>query len=762
MAELLWVLAGLAALLALTGWICHRLRLPPALGYLVVGVALPEAVTDARLQEIVHLEEVSRVSVLILLFFIGMELDLRTLRKVMRETRVVSVFNILIPGLLVTGLARLMRWPLLEALVLGFALSLSSTIFGERLSASRDFPAAARHRMFGVLLAEDVAAAVLLALLAVLAGGAAGAGLLEPATAIGVLIVSLVLLAALALLVVPKVIDAVAALHSQELTILTTGAFLLMLGAAGEWAGSGELGAFLAGMAAAEAGSRFVVRNALSGLRSIALAIFFFAAGLVVDPFVALREWPLVLACVALVTFAKVIVHTPSALAKGLGLDDALRVSFAMSTVGEFSLILAAAAAASGIAHPALTATVTGTIVGLLLLAPILMLGSRAIAAALRKTPKPLARPLQAMFQGLRRERPAAARRIRKRDVARTAAALILLGVITGIAIAVDAWAPTQFPNVRPAYLSSIVFGVALALAAPCAYELFQGYRVAMRRLLLVPEKPRRTDRLKLRAADAFVLLTVLLLAVPVAVVLGASWFLIGGSLLLASLVGLIGWRQLSRVTSTLEATVARVLGSEGETPVLLDQAIGTYGWDFKVAALNLPYDSRLAGQSLGDVRVREKTGATIAVIKRGGRELVHPPPTQKFRAGDTIILLGDPGQLARAEALLETGDEPLRMAAESRTAIVGDVEVETESWFTQSMRTLAEVEELTGAIILGEWHQGDDHPVAWRDDHLPSAGDRIIALGTPLQMSRLQRLASHPLTFEDTVTAADESPGPG
>jgi monovalent cation:H+ antiporter-2, CPA2 family len=760
-AELLWILAGLTALLAITGWVCQKIRLPPALGYLIVGVALPEAVTDARLQEIVHLEEISRVAVLILLFFIGMELDLRTLRKVLRETRIVSIFNIVVPGLLVTGLARLIGWSLVEALVLGFALSLSSTIFGERLSAGRDFPASARRRMFGVLLAEDVAAAALLALLAVLAGGTAGAGLLEPLTAIGILIVSLVVLAALALLVVPKVIDAVAALHSQELTILASGAFLLLLGAAGEWAGSGELGAFLAGMAAAEAGSRFVVRNALSGLRSISLALFFFASGLVVDPLVALSAWPLVLACVVVVTVSKIMVHTPSAMAKGLGLDDALRVGFAMSTVGEFSLILVAAAVASGIAHPALSATITGTIVGLLLIAPLLMLGSRAIGGALRGLPKPMTRPLQAMFQGLRRDRATPIRRIRKRDVARTAAAILIVLVIAGTAVAANVWAPGQFPNVPPTYLTTVVFGLALALAAPFAYPLFQGYRRSMRRLLLVQESPRRTDRWKLRIANSLVAIMLLLLAIPLAVVFGASWVLIAGSLFLATIVALVAWRYLARVTATLEGTVARVLGSEEDAPVLLDQAIATYGWDFKVTAINLPHDSALVGQALEEVRIREKTGATIAVIKRGDQEIVHPPPTQRLRFGDTIVLIGDPGQLARAEALLEAGEEPLRMAAESRAATVGDVEVEADSWFTQAARTLAEVEDKTGAIIIGEWHKGDDHPIAWRDDHMPTPGDRIIAIGGPLQISRLRALAARPLTYEETLTTDHQTDSP-
>jgi monovalent cation:H+ antiporter-2, CPA2 family len=752
-AELLWVLAGLTALLALTGWVCQRIRLPPALGYLLVGVALPEAVTDARLQEIVHLDEVSHVAVLILLFFIGLELDLRTLRKVLHETRVVSVFNIVVPALLVTGVARLFGWTVQQALVLGIALSLSSTIFGERLSSGRDFPATARRRMFGVLLAEDVAAGALLAMLAVLAGGSTGGDWTEPVMAIGLLLVALVVLAAIALVIVPRVIDSVTSLHSQELTILVSGAMLLLLGAAGDWAGSGELGAFLAGMAAAEAGSRFVVRNALSGLRNISLALFFFASGLIVDPLLALSQWPLVLASAAVVVASKVLVHTPSAMAKGLTLQDSLKVGFAMSTVGEFSLILVTAAAAGGLAHPALSATVTGTIVGLLLLAPVLMLGSRALAASLERFPKPVARPVQAMFQGLRRERPASKKKLRKRDVARNIAAVIVVLVIVLTAIAANGWLPTRFPNVDALYLSSIVFGLALAVGAPFAYQLYRAYRRTMRALLLVPDNPRRADTLKLRAADALVLSMLLMLAVPVAFLSGASGFLIASSLLLATIVAIVGWRHLSRLTHTLEGTVARVLGSDEDAPVLLDKAIGIYGWDFRVAAINLPYDSSLVGQTLSDVSLREKTGATVAVIKRGGREIVNPPPTERFRFGDTVILLGDPGQIARAEALLEAGEEPLRMAAESRTATVADIEVEPESWFAQAARTRAEVEQKTGAIILGEWHRGADHPVDWRDDHLPTPGDRIIALGAPLQVSRLKLLAAGPISHEQTIS---------
>lgn len=754
MAELLWVLAGLVALLAFTGWLSQKLRLPSALGYLLVGVALPQTITDAELQEIIHLDEVAHVAVLTLLFFIGLELDLRTLRKVLRSTRVVSVFNILVPVVLVSLLARGFGWSLREALVLGIALSLSSTIFGERLSATPGFPSVARSRMLGVLLAEDVAAGVLLALLAVLAGGSQGGGWIEPLTAIGILLVALAVLAAIALLVVPRFIDEVARMHSLELVILVSGALLLLFSAAGDWAGSAELGAFLAGMAAAEAGSRFTIRNALSSLRSISLALFFFASGLVVDPWVALEQWPLVLASVVVVVVAKVAVHAPASMAVGIGMSDALRVGFAMSTVGEFSLILVAASLEGGIAHPALSATVTGTIVGLLVVAPLLMKAAPAVGRALARTPRPIAAPVQAAVQGMRRRQqmaPKAARR-RSRGHARTVAALILQGVIFAAAVALNPWLHRQFPAVHPLLLTTLVFAGALAVAAPFLYQLFRAYRELVHGILAVAEPPRLADRLKVRVADAVAVVVLILVILAVAAALGASWPVLLASLFVAVVAAVVAWRQLSKLTDTLESSLARVLGAEADLPpTLLDEALHRYGWDFRVMAFTLPYNSTLAGQTLGASRLRKTTGATIAVIKRGAREIVNPAIDERFRAGDILVLVGDPSQLARAEALLEAGEEPLRMAAESRAASVVDVEVAEGSWAAANPSLQGDVEDRSGTLVVGCWRKGAEHPVPWDKTQPLEPGDRLVAIGSPLQVERLRALLAQPDADRDS-----------
>lgn len=61
--------------------------------------------------------------------------------------------------------------------------------------------------------------------------------------------------------------------------------------------------------------------------------------------------------------------------------------------------------------------------------------------------------------------------------------------------------------------------------------------------------------------------------------------------------------------------------------------------------------ESPLAGSTLGDAQMRERTGITILAIRRGsGRMLVNPPLDTVLQADDTLIALGRRGDLNRAE----------------------------------------------------------------------------------------------------------------
>src|ERR1041385_194383 len=209
--EILLVVAALGAGLAGAGWLAHRLHLPPAVGYLGVGLACAPLALRNQVFGEQGLRTVSQIGVLFVLFLIGLELDLKTLRETMRRTAFTMPFDILVPALAAFALGRLVGWDTTQAAVLGLVTCLSSTLFGERLASGRGIPPDARRRALGILLSEDVAAAPILATLAVLGGG--HAAWWSPLLSFGQLAFLFILLTAAALLVMPPLLDAVARRH---------------------------------------------------------------------------------------------------------------------------------------------------------------------------------------------------------------------------------------------------------------------------------------------------------------------------------------------------------------------------------------------------------------------------------------------------------------------------------------------------------------------------------------------------------------------
>ncbi len=63
----------------------------------------------------------------------------------------------------------------------------------------------------------------------------------------------------------------------------------------------------------------------------------------------------------------------------------------------------------------------------------------------------------------------------------------------------------------------------------------------------------------------------------------------------------------------------------------------------FKVAA-----GSPLAGRTIQDSAIRKRTGASVIAILREGRPLPNPGPGDGIQAGDTLLVVGDRGQVQR------------------------------------------------------------------------------------------------------------------
>ena len=119
-------LATILAAAFLGGALFRKMKQPVLVGYIIVGLVLgPSLLGVVQGQEEVSL--LAELGILLLLFIVGMEIDLKSFRAVSKISIVTCSAQILI-GLAAMGmLGVLLGWPINRSILLGFAVALSST-----------------------------------------------------------------------------------------------------------------------------------------------------------------------------------------------------------------------------------------------------------------------------------------------------------------------------------------------------------------------------------------------------------------------------------------------------------------------------------------------------------------------------------------------------------------------------------------------------------------------------------------------------------
>jgi TrkA domain protein len=68
---------------------------------------------------------------------------------------------------------------------------------------------------------------------------------------------------------------------------------------------------------------------------------------------------------------------------------------------------------------------------------------------------------------------------------------------------------------------------------------------------------------------------------------------------------------------------------------------------------LRIPEGKRAAGRTIGELEIRSSTGVTVVAALRGGEALPVPGPDFRIEQGDTLVVMGRPEAIRRADALL-------------------------------------------------------------------------------------------------------------
>ncbi|MEU5551702.1 cation:proton antiporter [Micromonospora sp. NPDC047793] len=350
---LLIQVGALLFLLGLLGRLGRRIGLSPIPLYLLAGLVLGHG----GVLELHASEEFfaigAEIGVILLLLMLGLEYSADELVGNLRAAAPAGVLDAVLNALPGAAFALLLGWGWVAAVVLGGITWISSSgVIAKILSdlgrlGNRETPV-----VLSVLVVEDLAMAFYLPLVTALL---AGVGLVKGGVALGVAVLTVVVVLVVALRYGDLVSRAMSADHPESLLLGVLGLTLLVAGVAAKLQVSAAVGAFLVGIALSGPVAHHAT-ELLTPLRDLFAAVFFVFFGLATDP----RHIPPVLlpaVLLALVTMAtKTATGYLAARRVGITEPGRWRAGLTLTPRGEFSIVIAGLAVSAGSVSPKLAA----------------------------------------------------------------------------------------------------------------------------------------------------------------------------------------------------------------------------------------------------------------------------------------------------------------------------------------------------------------------------------------------------------------------
>jgi len=332
---------GAILLVLMLGLLLRAIQQPYVIGYLLAGIILgPHGValiTDDDL-----LIRLGSVGVVLLLFFIGMEVSPRKLVDNWKVAVLGTLLQIIISVGCVWPLGLLLDWPLARIVLIGFVISLSSTaVVLKLLQDWKEIDSKVGQDVLAILLAQDLAVIPMLILLSMLGsshGDPSNLWLQLSGASIMALIIGYIAVKEKINLPLSKFLGDDHELHVFAALCICLGLALLT----GLAELSTALGAFVAGMVIGATRETQWVHNSLESFRIVFVALFFVSIGMLVDLNFIREHWWKVGALVTLVIFTNTFINGAILRVLGDSWRESLYAGTLLSQIGEFSFVLAA------------------------------------------------------------------------------------------------------------------------------------------------------------------------------------------------------------------------------------------------------------------------------------------------------------------------------------------------------------------------------------------------------------------------------------
>ncbi|MNK25911.1 Inner membrane protein YbaL [compost metagenome] len=648
------LIADLGLILAaggITTIIFKKIKQPLVLGYIIAGLLVgPHFKFIPTVSDNANVTIWAEIGVIFLLFSLGLEFSFKKLVKVGGSSSITALVEIIGMSLIGYFAGKLMGWETMDSIFLGAVLSVSSTTiiiraFDELGVKHKKFA----NLVFGALIVEDLAAILIMVLLTTVAVSQQFEGA-EMIVSILKLSFFLILWFLGGIFIIPSFLKLTKKLMNDEtLLVVSLALCLVMVILAVKVGFSPALGAFIMGSILAETPQAEKIEHLTKSVKDLFGAVFFVSVGMLIDPKILLAYWQPILIITGITIVGKLITTGSGALLSGQPLKTSVQTGLSLTQIGEFSFIIATLGltlkATSDFLYPitvAVSAITTFT-------TPYLIKYSENFYNFLAKILP------QKWLDAISRYSSSTEgittlsdwKVLLKSYIFNTIIhSVIIIAIVVLASRSLHPFIVKNITNGKDGVIISVIISFLIMSPFLWALSIKRIQKVAYSHLWL----NKKYTRGPLIAMEVFRIALGVFFVGFLMYEFFDTWVAAGIALGLIIAVMVVFSRKLQSFYERMENRFFYNLNAR-ETAKKQPEILP---WDTHLLELTVAPESKLVGQTLVDLAVREKYGINIAMIERGKIMIPTPKRDERLYPNDKVLVIGTDDQLASVKHLFE------------------------------------------------------------------------------------------------------------
>jgi CPA2 family monovalent cation:H+ antiporter-2 len=640
------------------GVLARRIGLPTIVGYLLAGIAIGPF-TPGFVGDFETIGQLAELGVIFLMFGVGLHFSFSDLWKVRDIAIPGAIAQMAFATLMGFSLSRFWGWPTSAGLVLGLAISIASTVVLLRgLMDNGLLNTPHGQAAVGWLVLEDLATVLILVLMTATAGTTGGFNWAD----LGIILLKasafVVILAFIGKKFIPWILLRIAHTGSRELFILAILVISLgtALAAAKVFGVSLALGAFVAGAVVSESPLSHQVSADLLPFRDAFTVLFFVSIGMLVNPQYLASNIGAVLALTALIVIGKYVITLLFGYFSKRPARTFIVVAAGLSQIGEFSFILGQAGLSLGLINQDHYSLILAGALLSITINPLMFRSIKVVENWLQKMPF-LWKRLDRRGTYIVAPDEHISDHVVVVGYGRVGQHIVNVLKRLGVPLLV-----MDLDGPRIEELNSQ--GVSTLFGDAANSEVMSHAGLGRARCLVVTLPEEASTEVIVAAARAqapdlpIIARSTTESGTLRLAKLGARQVihpeLEGGLQIVRRTLLQLGFplREVQRFADAVRRDYYDLgINTDAERQSLYDLLSASD--NIGIAWLRLLPGSSLAGQSLSEGNLRQKTGASVVAIMRAGKLMTNPEPQTLLQEGDLVGLVGDEEQIDVAQRML-------------------------------------------------------------------------------------------------------------